>query len=152
MAAGLPIVERHAHAYRVGYYEQDGSPGLDATVYVPTVDFKFRNDTPNYILVQTKVDTKNLTAEFSIYGTKDGRIATTTKPVVTDQIVPPEDQYIDDPTLPTGKVTQVEHKAWGAKVSFSYTVTKGDQTLFQKNFVSVYAPWKAVYLRGTGPT
>ena len=24
--AGLPIVERHQHTYRVSYYEQDGSP------------------------------------------------------------------------------------------------------------------------------
>src|SRR5581483_9651596 len=27
--AGLPIVERHQHAYRVGYYEQDAGPGID---------------------------------------------------------------------------------------------------------------------------
>ena len=33
--AGLPIVERAAHAYRVGYYEQDSPPGLDATVFGP---------------------------------------------------------------------------------------------------------------------
>ncbi|HUD05016.1 MAG TPA: VanW family protein, partial [Patescibacteria group bacterium] len=35
--AGLPVIERHAHAYRVGYYEQDSPPGIDATVYSPTV-------------------------------------------------------------------------------------------------------------------
>src|SRR5574341_476103 len=51
--AGFPIVERTPHAYRVSYYEQDGSgsvntrlAGLDATVYFPLVDFKFTNDTP----------------------------------------------------------------------------------------------------------
>jgi vancomycin resistance protein YoaR len=49
---GFPIVERHPHAYRVGYYEQTSGgginqrlAGLDATVFVPVVDFKFRNDT-----------------------------------------------------------------------------------------------------------
>lgn len=151
MSAGLPIVERHPHAYRVGYYEQDSGPGLDATVYVPTVDFKFLNDTGSYVLVQTSVDTKKLTAEFKIYGTSDGRKATIGKPVVTDQIAPQEDQYIDDPTLPLGKINQVEHKAWGARVSFSYSVEKNGQEIYRKNFVSVYQPWKAVYMRGVGP-
>ena len=142
---------RHAHAYRVGYYEQDGGPGLDATVYVPSVDFKFKNDTAHYILVQTSVDTKKLTADFRIYGTSDGRVSHVTKPVVSNQIPPPEDQYLDDPTLPLGKVNQVEHKAWGARVTFNYTVTKGDETVYEKSFTSVYQPWKAVYMRGTGP-
>ena len=61
--AGFPIVERYAHAYRVGYYEQrsNGShdpslAGLDATVYVPLVDFKFQNDTPYWLLMETYVN------------------------------------------------------------------------------------------------
>src|SRR3989344_5119145 len=33
MEAGLPIIERRAHSYRVGYYEQNAKPGLDATVF-----------------------------------------------------------------------------------------------------------------------
>jgi len=149
--AGLPITERRAHAYRVGYYEQGFDPGLDATIYSPTTDFKFTNDTGNYILIQTKVDTKNLTAEFSLYGTSDGRKVTLTKPIVTNQIAPEEDLYVDDPTLPTGRVTQVEHKAWGAKVSFNYSVERDGAVIYQKNFVSTYQPWRAVYMKGTGP-
>ena len=39
--AGLPVVDRTAHAYRVEYYEEGFPPGLDATIYSPTVDFKF---------------------------------------------------------------------------------------------------------------
>ncbi len=30
--AGLPVVERNAHAYRVSYYEQDSGPGIDAAI------------------------------------------------------------------------------------------------------------------------
>lgn len=151
MNAGLPIVERRAHAYRVGYYEQGSPPGLDATVFVPSVDFKFKNDTAHHILVQTKVDTKKLTAEFNIFGTKDGRVATVSKPVVTNQIEPAEDLYVDDPTLPTGKINHIEHKTWGARVTFNYLVQKDGQTIFEKNFVSVYQPWRNVFMRGTGP-
>jgi vancomycin resistance protein YoaR len=151
MNAGLPIVERRAHAYRVGYYEQDSGPGLDATVYVPTTDFKFKNDTPNTILIQTIFDAKAMTLAFELYGTKDGRVATVSKPIITKQIAPADDLYVDDPTLPTGKVNQVEHKAWGATVKFDYTVTRNGEQIYQKTFTSVYQPWQAVYMRGTGP-
>lgn len=149
--AGLPIVERRAHSYRVAYYEQDSPPGLDATVYAPTTDLKFKNDTLGHILIQPVVDTKKATLVFEIYGTSDGRIAKTTKPVVTNVVAPPEDLYQDNPTLPAGTIKQVDFKAWGAKVTFNYTVERGGETIYQKTFVSNFRPWQAVYLRGTGP-
>lgn len=151
LKAGLPIIERHAHSYRVGYYEQDSPPGMDATVYAPTADLKFKNDTPAYLLIQPTVDTKNTTLIFEIYGTNDGRISNTTKPKVTAVVPPPEDLYVDEPTLPTGQVKQIDFKAWGAKVIFDYSVERVGETIFQKTFVSNYRPWQAIYLRGTGP-
>lgn len=150
--AGLPIIERRAHAYRVAYYEQDSPPGLDATVYAPTTDLKFKNDTPGHILIQPVVDTKKAFLAFEIYGTSDGRTARTSRPVVTDVVAPPEDLYQDDPTLPAGTIKQVDFKAWGAKVIFNYTVEKDGETIYQKTFVSNFRPWQAVYLRGTGPS
>lgn len=149
MNAGLPIVERRAHSYRVGYYEQDAGPGMDATVFSPTTDFKFTNDTGHYILIQAVVDSKKTTLQFRIYGTSDGRVAEVTKPVLTDQIAPPDDLYVDDPTLKVGQTKQIEHKAWGGRSSFNYTVTRNGETIYQKKFVSVYQPWQAVYMRGT---
>ena len=147
--AGLPITERKAHAYRVGYYEQDSKPGIDATVYNPTADLKFMNDTGNYILVQTIVDTKNLTMKVDIYGTKDGRVSTISEPKISNQTPPPATLYEDDPTLPVGQTKQVDFAAWGANVSFNYKVTKNEQTIFEKTFYSNYQPWQAIYLRGT---
>lgn len=147
--AGLPITERKAHAYRVGYYEQDSKPGIDATVYNPTADLKFKNDTGNYILVQTEVDTKNLTMEVDIYGTSDGRKSSISTPVVTDITPPPPTRYVDDPTLPKGEKKQIDWSAWGAKVSFNYTVTKNGETTYEKTFYSNYQPWQAIYLVGT---
>ena len=147
--AGLPILERTSHAYRVGYYEQSFPPGLDATVYSPTVDLKFKNDTPNHILIQTRVDNKKMMLTFEIYGTKDGRVAQVSKPQVTNQIAPPPDVYQDDPTLAIGKIIQTEHKAWGATVIFNYTVERNGEITFKKTFTSRYQPWAAVYLRGT---
>lgn len=149
--AGLAVSERRSHSYRVGYYEQDAPVGMDATVYSPTTDFKFTNDTANHILVHTIPDTKNFRLTFELYGTKDGRVSEITKPVISNVIPPPEDLYVDDPTLPTGKVNQVEHKAVGSKATFNYTVTKNGQVTYKKTFVSVYQPWQAVFMRGTGP-
>ena len=37
--AGLPTVERHTHAYTVNYLPK----GMDATIYYPDLDFKFKN-------------------------------------------------------------------------------------------------------------
>lgn len=148
--AGLPILERQAHAYRVGYYEQGSPPGLDATVYAPSPDLKIKNDTPNYILIQSTFDAKNYSLVFEIYGTNDGRKSTVSQPKISDQTPPPEDLYQDDPTLPLGTIKQVEHKAWGAKVTFNYSVERGGEIIYKKTFISNYKPWQAVYLRGTG--
>jgi vancomycin resistance protein YoaR len=149
--AGLPIIERRAHSYRVGYYEQDAAPGLDATIYTPITDLKFSNDTPGHLLIQTLYEPSRSYLAFEIYGTDDGRQVTITDPVVSSVTPPPEDSYVDDPTLPAGEIKQIEYKAWGARVYFTYKVTKGGETLYEKTFNSNYQPWRAVYLRGTGP-
>lgn len=147
--AGVPITERRAHAYRVGYYEQDGLPGLDATVYVPTVDLKFKNDTGNYILVQTQIDPNLLKLSVFLYGTTDGRSVTLTRPTVTNRVPPPPDLYQDDPTLPKGVVKQVDFSAEGSRVYFAREVTKNGKKIISDNFVSNYAPWQDIFLRGT---
>lgn len=147
--AGLPVTERRAHAYRVGYYEQDGPPGLDATIYVPTVDLKFKNDTGNYILVQTQIDPNLLQLSVYLYGTSDGRSVNLTRPAVTNRVPPPPDLYQDDPTLPKGVIKQVDFSAEGSRVSFGRTVIKDGKKIISENFVSNYAPWQSVFLRGT---
>ncbi|MDP3998567.1 MAG: VanW family protein [bacterium] len=147
--AGLPITERHAHSYRVGYYEQDSPPGLDASVYDPQWDLKFTNNTGGYLLIQSSVDPKTSTLVFELYGTSDGRITTISKPVVKNQVPPPEDLYQDDPNLPKGEVKQIDWKAWGADASFTQTVERNGETLISETFSSHYQPWQAVFLKGT---
>jgi vancomycin resistance protein YoaR len=150
LAAGLPIVERHAHAYRVHYYEEGGfAAGMDATVYSPSYDLKFKNNTPGYILIQTKTDIPNLSLTFELYGTRDSRVALISNQKLWDVTAPPPDLFQDDPTLPKGTTKQVDFAAWGAKASFDYTVTRGTETLENTTFVSNFRPWQAVYLKGT---
>lgn len=147
--AGLPIVERYGHAYRVGYYEQQSAPGFDATIYVPTVDFKFKNDTKHHILIQSYVDPSTMTLTFTIYGTKDGRQVSITNPVVSSQTPPPAPVYQDDPSLPKDTIKQVEYAAAGAVVSFSRTVMKDGKVYISDEYTTRYRPWGAVYLKGT---
>lgn len=145
--AGLPIVKRTAHAYRVGYYEQGFPVGLDATVFYPSVDFQFKNDTQSHILIQAY--TSGTTLYVDLYGSADGRVATISKSVVANQTPPPADLRQDDPTLPKGEVKQVDWAAWGADVTFQRTVTRAGEVIIKETFKSNYRPWQAIYLVGT---
>lgn len=148
--AGLPIVERHEHSYRVHYYEEGGfKPGIDATVYNPTDDLKFKNDTPGYVLIQTSHNLRVPSLTFELYGTSDGRKAEILNQKLWGQTPPPPALYQDDPTLPAGTVKQVDFAAWGAKASFEYKVTRNGEILTDRTFTSNYRPWQAVYLQGT---
>lgn len=147
--SGLPITQRHAHAYRVGYYEQDSPPGFDATIYVPSVDLKFENTTNNYILVQTQIDQETQQLSIFLYGTKDGRTVQMTQPIIANRTPAPPDLYQDDPTLPKGVIKQVDFKAEGSNVSFTRNVTKNGKKIISDKFISNYPPWQSVFLRGT---
>ena len=78
--SGLEITARRNHAYPVGYYNPQG---MDSTVYIPKPDLRFKNDTPNYILIQTKIVGTELTFQF--YGTSDGRKTTVIGPTILEK-------------------------------------------------------------------
>ena len=85
---------------------------------------------------------------FELYGTSDGRSAQILNQIVYGEIPPPPDLYQDDPTLAPGQIKQVDFAAWGAKASFQYRVTRGNEVLQNQTFTSNFQPWQAVYLRG----
>jgi vancomycin resistance protein YoaR len=147
--AGLDITERKAHAYRVSYYEEDSKPGFDATVFIPSPDLKFINDTGHYVLIQSVLDMNNRRLTYEIYGTSDGRKTEITNYRQWDATPAPPDVWIDDPTLPVGKVVQDEHAIPGLKTAFDWTVKDKDgKIIHQKTFQSNFVPWAAVYRRG----
>lgn len=148
--AGLPIVERNAHSYRVTYYENDSQPGFDATVYSPIVDLKIKNDTPGYILIETEIDKDNNVLTFRFYGKKDSRRVEISKANVYDVVPPLPPKYQDEPTLKKGVTKQVDFPAWGSKTIFTYKVFHGDKLDIDEKFYSNFRPWAAVYLVGTG--
>ena len=69
LLAGLPILQRTNHLFAISYYTWPYSvPGVDAALYYPDVDVKFKNDTGHYILIQTVM--QGYTLKFDFYGTK----------------------------------------------------------------------------------
>ena len=147
--AGLEIVERHPHAYRVSYYENDSKPGFDATVFAPSIDLKIKNNTPAYILIETEIDKEKNLLYFYLFGKKDKRSVEISTPLIWDISAPLPPKYQDDPTLKKGVVKQIDFPAWGAKSSFNYKVYLNNKLIIDEKFFSSYRPWQAVYLVGT---
>ncbi|MEZ4639114.1 MAG: VanW family protein [Caldilineaceae bacterium] len=140
--AGFPIVERYNHGYVVSWY---GEPGMDATIYTPNVDFRFRNDTDAYLLVQPTVDSVNGVITFDFFGAKPDRQVTIGQPVITDVKEPGDPVYRIDESLAPGQRRQVEYAQRGMTVTVERTVTENGDTRVDK-IVSEYQPWNAVFL------
>lgn len=154
---GFPVVERHAHAYRVYYYEKvygnkidQSLAGLDATVYVPLVDFKFTNDTPYWLLMETYVVPSTSSITWKFYSTSDGRTVDWDTTGPTNIVEPPEPLYRENPDLPEGTIKQVDWEARGAYVSVNRTVYRDGQVYFSDQFNTQYQPWPAIYEYGPG--
>lgn len=147
LSAGLPILERQNHSYRVPYYEPP--VGLDATIYLPKPDLIFKNNTGSSILILGSISGDNL--EFEFWGTSDGRLATTSKPKVGNIVPPPPPKLLLTEELPPGVKKCTERAHAGADASFTYTVTRADGTREEKIFRSHYRPWQEVCLLGVAP-
>jgi vancomycin resistance protein YoaR len=149
--AGFPIVERYSHAYRVSYYEMTASgaidprlAGLDATVYFPLVDFKFKNDSPYWILMETYVNVNARTLTWKFYSTKDGRTVAWDTTGPTDVVPAPPPLFEENPELAKNEMKQVDWAANGANVTVTRTVYRNGQILFQDRLTTHYEPWRAI--------
>jgi len=146
---GLSIFERKPHAYRVSYYEPAGT---DATIYAPSPDLKFKNDTPYNLLLQTKVDLNKNLVRFEFWSTSDGRQVATTTPKIFNIVRPPETKYVETTDLPPEKIkcTEVAHS--GADTEFNRTIIYADGQVKEETWKSHYRPWQAVCLVGIDPS
>lgn len=144
---GLPITARRNHSYRVSYYEP---AGMDAAVYIPNPDVRFVNDTPDYILIQSRIIKDDI--YFDFWGKKDGRIATTTTPVIYNIVKPEATKYIETDELAPGEKKCTERAHNGADAYFDYKVIypEGATTtpIQETRFNSHYVPWREVCLIG----
>jgi vancomycin resistance protein YoaR len=144
---GFPIVERWAHGYVVGWY---GKPGLDASIFTPSVDFRFKNDTGHYILIKSSWNEVKGTLTFSIFGTKPDRIVEISDPVISNRQPAPPPAYQEDPSLKPGQIKQVDWAKEGIDAVVTRTIRYGDGKIKQEQLVSKYRPWQAIFLYGPG--
>lgn len=154
---GLEINERHAHGYRVYYYERlanraldPGLAGLDAAVYLPVLDLKFTNDTPYWILMETDVDTNLCRLQWRFYSTDVNRYVEYTSTGLTNIEPEGEPVYNENPDLPAGSIVQVDWGIDGADVSISRTVYQDGYIYNQDRFDTHYEAWSDIYEYGPG--
>ena len=154
IASGLPVTQRRNHSYRVSYYEPAGT---DATIYDPWPDYRFINDTKKHILIQYRIEGDDL--YFDFWGTKDGRIATSTYPTIYNITRPEAEKIIETLDLKPGEKKCTEHAHNGADAYFDYKVeySKNNPPLDKEDekdliretrFKSHYSPWREVCLLG----
>ena len=149
--SGFPIVERYSHAYRVSYYEQGPSggidpslAGLDATVYFPLVDFKFKNDSPYWILMETYVNVQARTLTWKFYSTSDGRTVDWDTTGPTQIVSAPAPLFEENLELSKNEMRQIDWAANGADVTITRTVFRDGAVYLQDQFTTHYEPWRAV--------
>ncbi|CAM3223060.1 Vancomycin resistance protein [Deinococcus saxicola] len=145
--AGLPITERHEHSYLVGYYEE---PGLDAAVYAPSKDLRWKNDTAAPLLVQTDRDLKAETLTVSLFGANDGRRVRISEPVISARKPAPDPTFMLDRELETGAARRVDMPAAGMRAVVTRTLTFTDGKQRQEDFVSRYKAWGGVFAVAPG--
>ena len=148
--AGLPFEERHAHGYRVAYYEQQAPVGFDATIFSPIVDLKFRNDTGQWLLIEAKTNPAARTATFRLYGTKPERTVEMGDIIRGKSVPPPAERVEVDPSLPPGASEVVEYAREGLSVTIQRIITEeGEERMDQ--FHSTYRPTGRVVAVGVDP-
>lgn len=156
--AGYPIIERHAHAFRVLYYEQKPGggideylAGLDATVYFPLVDLKFTNDKPYWLLMETYFNESNMSLTWKFYSTKDGRTVEVENLGLRNRVPAPEPLFEENTDLSRGSCLQVDYPAEGADITVTRVVRDLlGNILFSDNIQTHYEAWQAVYQYGPG--
>ncbi|WP_034384986.1 VanW family protein [Deinococcus sp. YIM 77859] len=144
-AAGLPVVERNQHSYRVRYYEPQ--VGFEAAVYDPGLDLKMNNDTGAPILIRTVNNDAKSTLEVQVWGVKPKRSVTVSPAVILSRTPHPPAQYVFNPNLPAGVTRQVDWAQDGYSLYITRTI-KDEKGIRTDKVSTVYKPWRAVYEYG----
>ena len=146
---GLPMVERWAHGYRVSYYEQGAKPlGVEAAIFSPSLDLKFKNDTGAHLLMHTSVNPGAASLTVRLYGPKPDRQVSLEGPTVANRTPPGPPVYQDDPALAPGQQKQVEWPREGMDITYFRVVKQGERVLSREKFTSEYAATQAIYKVG----
>jgi vancomycin resistance protein YoaR len=140
--AGLPILERHQHSYRVAYYDP---PGFEATVFAPSKNLRFGNDTQAALWIQLEWDTKAGTLEMHLFGVRPERKTQISDPRISDERPAPKDRFVPDPNLKPGDVQILSGAEQGMKTRIERIVRYNTGQVRRDTTQSRYVPWGAIY-------
>lgn len=153
--AGFDFDEWNYHNFRLGFYEQDGSPpGLDAAIYQPNneweweLDLKFTNPTDHWILLE--MGTENEVAYTRLYGMPPGWEVDVSVPYISDPIEPEGPLEKEDEKLKKGERVKTQSEAPGYKVQMVRKVYEDGALIDTDEFWSEYSPQRETWLIGPG--
>lgn len=149
--AGFLFTEWHAHTWRLGFYELDGSPpGFDAAIFQPngpgqmTLDLSWTNTLDSWLLIMMVVEGETVTAH--LYGKDPGWTVTFGEVQVSDPIQPGKPVERVNPNLARGERKWVSGASPGYQVILPRTVVDADGTVISEgSFVSDYLPQPEVW-------
>ncbi|THF70766.1 hypothetical protein E7T06_06300 [Deinococcus sp. Arct2-2] len=144
--AGLSTLQRQPHSYQVHYYDPQG---LDATIYQPSLDLKFANDTGGALWFQTDWNDEEARLTVAVFGKARDYTVEVGAPRTLATRPSPADRLISDPTLPAGQRKQVDWAAPGATLEVTRKFVRNGQAFKQDILRSVYRPWPNIFLVGT---
>ncbi|MFV9506765.1 MAG: VanW family protein [Oscillochloridaceae bacterium umkhey_bin13] len=155
--AGLPITERHAHAFYISWYDRFGlgpngdGQGLDAAIYTGVADLKFVNDTGHWLLMQAEADRTSQVLTVRFYGTRPDREVRLEGPLVSNEVrAPSQPVYVDDPTLPRGTLRQSDVARSGRDITVRRVIIQGGIEITRESFLTRFRAWPNIFVRGTG--
>lgn len=144
--AGLPIAERRNHSYQVHYYDPQG---LDATIYQPSQDLKFANDSGGALWFQTDWDDANARLSVNVFGQPRDFTVSIGRPVTLSTRPSPANRLIPDPSLRAGQRRQVDWAAAGASIRVTRSFTRVGKVFRTDTMNSTYEPWPNIFIVGT---
>ncbi|WP_293912739.1 VanW family protein [Deinococcus sp.] len=143
--AGLTITERRNHSYQVYYYDPQG---LDATVYQPSQDLKFANDTGGALWFQSDWDDAEKLLVVRVFGKARDFEVQVKEPNVLSTSPSPPDKLLPDRTLKRGERKQVDWAAQGAQIEVERLFVRGGQVFKKDVLRSRYKPWPNIFVVG----
>jgi vancomycin resistance protein YoaR len=122
--AGVKVLERNPHSLYISRYQL----GRDATVYWPSLDVKFVNDTKSWVLVKGFAEGDGISV--SIYGGERRRVESSggTRSVTGPAPV----KRVKDPTIPVGKTVVEAEGSLPSKTSVTRTIYDADGKLIDE--------------------
>jgi vancomycin resistance protein YoaR len=106
LRTGLEIVERRNHSLPVNYLPK----GQDATFAEGYINFRFRNTTGKYLVIQAAVQGRTLTVK--LFGTFPQNVSYKVHSQIVE-VLPPVDKYINDSSLARGSSRVIQNGKTG---------------------------------------